>query len=75
MNNINEAKISTHVERNIIVSIFISKSNKYHAIIIAVGHKQFANYKRIDLEPYMENKGIIFDIKSLLPEEEVDGRI
>ena len=53
----------------------ISKSNKYHAIIIAVGHKQFANYKRIDLEPYMENKGIIFDIKSLLPEEEVDGRI
>jgi UDP-N-acetyl-D-galactosamine dehydrogenase len=48
-------------------------SNKYHAIILAVAHNEF-----LKLDYYNLTKGknfVIYDIKSVLPKEMVDGRL
>ena len=46
--------------------------NNYDAIILAVSHKEFI---KIDLHKLKSPIGVIFDVKSLLPKEIVDGRL
>ena len=46
--------------------------NNYDAIILAVSHKEFI---KIDLHKLKSPIGVIFDVKSLLPKETVDGRL
>ena len=45
----------------------------YNAIILAVSHNEFLN---LDFEKFKKNdKSIIYDIKSVLPKAQVDGRL
>lgn len=45
---------------------------KYDALIFAVAHTVFYDF---DIEKYATNKTIVFDVKSFLPEDKVDGRL
>ena len=53
--------------------ILTSHLKKYSAIILAVSHKEF---KKLNLEGLKEKKGaVIYDIKSFLDKNSVDGRL
>ena len=45
---------------------------KYHAIILAVSHKEFLNK---ELRSYLVNGGILYDVKGILDKELVDQRL
>lgn len=45
---------------------------KYDTIVLAVAHKQFVN---MDLNELKFGQSVVYDIKGLLPKEEVDGRL
>jgi UDP-N-acetyl-D-galactosamine dehydrogenase len=51
------------------------EDNRYDAIIIAVAHHQFKEMGGERLRGLGKNSAIIYDIKHLLPAEEVDGRL
>jgi UDP-N-acetyl-D-galactosamine dehydrogenase len=44
----------------------------YDAIVLAVAHKEFLE---MDLQKLKKEGGILFDVKSILPKEMVDGRL
>lgn len=44
----------------------------YDTIILAVAHKDFNSF---DLNNYKADKAVVFDVKSFLPEEQIDGRL
>ena len=45
---------------------------KYGAIILAVAHRQFQG---ISLADFRDEHCVVFDVKSILPREEIDGRL
>ena len=45
---------------------------KYHAIIHAVAHDEF---KSMDIRSFLLPNGVLYDVKSTLPREWVDGRL
>lgn len=47
-------------------------SNDYDAIILAVSHREFLN---MNLDKLRSDKGVIFDVKSFFPKENVDARL
>ncbi len=47
-------------------------SSNYDAIILAVSHNEFI---KLDLQKLKSPIGVIFDVKSLLPKDMVDGRL
>ena len=47
-------------------------SCKYDAIILAVAHDEF---KDLDIPILLKENSVIFDVKSFLPREIVDGRL
>jgi len=47
-------------------------NKKYDAIILAVSHKEFL---KIDLNDYVLEKNVIFDVKSILPKNLSDSRL
>lgn len=44
----------------------------FDVVVLAVSHEQF---KKIDLNNYLNTNGIIYDVKGILPREQVDGRL
>ena len=48
------------------------KKNRYKAIIHAVAHKEFVDF---DFRSLKDEKAIVYDVKSVLPISEVDGRL
>lgn len=53
----------------------VSKENlrsDYNGIILAVSHHQFLD---MDLDALKADKAVVFDVKAILPKEEVDGRL
>jgi len=51
------------------------KADTYDAIIIAVAHKIFKNLGAENIKALGKNNCVIYDIKSLLSQEDVDGRL
>ena len=47
-------------------------SDNYDAIILAVSHNEFM---KLDLQKLKSSTGVIFDVKSLFPKDQVDGRL
>lgn len=49
-------------------------TDKYDAVILAVGHNQF---KELDIRGYLSDKenGVVYDVKGILPSTEIDGRL
>ena len=48
------------------------KKGAYDAIVLAVSHREFAEF---DLDAYKTPNAVVFDIKGLLPRKAVDGRL
>ena len=48
------------------------KAQKYDAIILAVAHKQF---KDVDFREMLTENGVVYDVKGVLPREQVDARL
>ncbi len=51
------------------------KTNTYDAIILAVGHKQFVEMGAGEIRKLGKDNHVLYDIKSILPKEEVDARL
>ena len=49
--------------------------NHYDAILLAVSHKQFIEMGETGLRALLNDKGILFDIKGMLPSDAVDERL
>lgn len=45
---------------------------KYNAVVVAVAHQDFLS---MDLDAVRKTNAVVFDIKSILPKEKVDGRL
>ena len=51
------------------------ETKKYDAIVIAVSHEQFKELKIDELKSYGKHEHVIYDIKCLFPQDQVDGRL
>jgi len=51
------------------------EKHAYDAVIIAVGHQQFANSGATNIRKLCNDKGILFDIKSIFKKEQSDIRL
>ena len=51
------------------------KQGDYDAIIIAVGHRQFAALGAEGLRAYGKPGAVLYDVKYVLPRAQVDGRL
>lgn len=51
------------------------KQNHYDAIIVAVNHKQFYQLGSAGIRKLGKPNAVLFDVKSMLPANEVDGRL
>ena len=47
-------------------------NKKYDAIILAVAHKQFQDFK---FDSFKKDKAVIYDVKGILPRNIIDGRL
>jgi UDP-N-acetyl-D-galactosamine dehydrogenase len=54
------------------ISLVSKLADNYDAIILGVSHEQF---KTMDIKSLNSDRGILYDIKGLLPREIVDGRL
>jgi len=52
--------------------ITMIESNRYHAVVAAVGHKEFAS---IDPRPWLAPNGIVYDVKGIYNRSMIDGRL
>lgn len=50
-------------------------SNQYDAVIVAVAHQQFGNLGVAGIRALVKPLSVIYDVKSILPAEAVDGRL
>ena len=50
-------------------------NNTYDAIIICVGHKQFKAMGADKIKQLGKSNSVIFDVKYILPKDQVDGRL
>ena len=46
--------------------------NNYDAVILAVAHEEFRN---LDIQSLLKEKSVVYDVKSFLPKNLVDGRL
>jgi UDP-N-acetyl-D-galactosamine dehydrogenase len=51
------------------------KDNTYDAIIITVGHNVFKDFSSEKIKALGKENFIIYDTKSILPQDDVDGRL
>lgn len=78
--NVNLTVYDPWVNKNIVKKEYgISIQNElpldsYDAAIVAVGHRQFRDNK-IDFNKLLNSRHVIYDVKSILPREIVDGRL
>ena len=58
-----------------ITPVATPQAGTYDAIILAVGHKQFAALGGHGLRAFGKPQSVLYDVKSLLPRATVDGRL
>ncbi len=51
------------------------KKGHYDAVIVAVAHKQFRDMAATGIKTLCKNPAVIFDVKYVLPPNEIDGRL
>ena len=63
------AEVKNELQINLVTDY---SKNEYSAIILAVAHTEF---KSIDFKKMKNNQTVIFDVKSFLPSNLIDGRL
>jgi UDP-N-acetyl-D-galactosamine dehydrogenase len=51
------------------------EAGRYDAVILAVGHTRFRERGAVWMRSLLGREGVLFDVKSLLPAADVDGRL
>jgi UDP-N-acetyl-D-galactosamine dehydrogenase len=51
------------------------ESGKYDAVVLAVAHNQFKALSAAELRALRGENSVVYDIKSILPKSEIDGRL
>jgi len=51
------------------------ENGKYDAIVLTVAHEQFKAMSSDDYRALTKDNGVLYDVKCLLPKDEVDGRL
>ena len=69
---INSSKIDSLSNINFIES---PKGRKYDAVIVAVAHEEFKKISKEEFISMKNEKGVIFDLKNILPKEISDLRL
>ena len=59
-------------EYNIDIVSKLPKEEQYDAVILGVAHKEFL---QLDVKSLVREKGVIYDVKGLLPRDIIDGRL
>lgn len=59
-------------EYNIDIVSELPKEEQYDAVILGVAHKEFL---QLDVKSLVREKGVIYDVKGLLPRDIIDGRL
>lgn len=59
-------------EYNIDITNQLGASEKYDAIILGVAHKEFLS---LDIKSHLNDEGVIYDVKSILDRNIIDGRL
>lgn len=54
------------------IDIVSEPTGQYEAVVLAVSHKEFLD---LDLPQLKVDSGVLYDVKSILPKEQVDGRL
>ena len=68
----NEVVIKKEYGLEIIKNLDRCEEHSFDAAILAVAHNSFLN---LDIRKYLKDNGILYDVKSVLPKETVDGRL
>ncbi len=55
--------------------IDLPAQGQYDAVIVAVGHRQFAELGAIGIRAFGKPAAVLYDVKYVLPREAVDGRL
>ncbi len=55
-----------------IVTIEKPERNRYHAIILTVSHQEFIS---LNLKQFLSEKGVVYDVKGVLPLSDIDRRL
>ena len=63
---------ATEVEHEYGLTLITSLIKKYHAIVLAVGHKEF---KDLDWKKIRDQKTVVYDVKGFLDRSEVNARL
>ena len=50
----------------------VSDTDRFDAVILAVGHRQFLN---VDIKSLVGDDGVVYDVKGILPRDIVDARL
>jgi UDP-N-acetyl-D-galactosamine dehydrogenase len=50
----------------------LPNDEKYDVVILAVAHKEFLD---IDIKALLNENGLVYDVKGILPRDVVDGRL
>lgn len=59
-------------EYNICVVNSLAEGEKYDAVVLGVAHSCFS---KMDIKSLVEDKGVIYDVKGVLPRDIIDGRL
>jgi UDP-N-acetyl-D-galactosamine dehydrogenase len=51
------------------------QADQYDAAILCVAHDQFKQLGRSGIAHFLHEEHVLFDVKHLLPADEVDGRL
>lgn len=62
-------------EREYGISLIEELSHQWDGIIIAVAHQQFYKMGRNGIRSLLKTPGVLYDVKWVLPKEDVDGRL
>ncbi|MGV2870721.1 Vi polysaccharide biosynthesis UDP-N-acetylglucosamine C-6 dehydrogenase TviB [Colwellia sp. E150_009] len=55
--------------------ISVLKHNHYDSVVLAVAHDEFKKLELAELDKYVKNKSVIYDLKNVLPKSIVDLRL
>lgn len=67
--------VAARDEFEVEVSIDPPANDRYDAIVLAVGHHQFADYGAARIREFGRTGAVFFDVKGLFPRHESDGRL
>lgn len=62
-------------KREYLISLIEDLSHQWDGIIIAVAHQQFREMGATGIRRLLKTPGVLYDVKWVLPKEDVDGRL